>query len=129
MRQLLIALASLLVGALLAFSAANSLQRRDAWPRGVMYVMQHHFGELRRLQRAQYCAPAGSGSHFLRLAQTGADISPSNAEEKPDFHERAERFVALGAGLAAQPPADCPALDRALQQVDAACADCHRDYR
>lgn len=129
MRQLLIFAAGLLIGALAAFSAAYALQQRNAWPRGVMHVMQHHLGELRRLQRSQRCAAAASASHFQRLAQTGADIAATQPDAAPDFHDQAGRFVALSTGLAAQAPADCPALDRALQQVGSACQDCHRDYR
>src|SRR5262249_38542553 len=43
MRSLLLLLAGALIGALVAFSAANTLSRRSAWPRGVMVVMQHHY--------------------------------------------------------------------------------------
>lgn len=129
MRSLLILLAGVLVGALVAFSAANALYQRNAWQRGVMHVLQHHVGELRRLQRAGDCTAARSGVHFQRLAQTAADIAPSHEGEKPDFYAQATRFVDTNAGFAAAAPAGCAALDKAVQQIGNACQDCHRDYR
>lgn len=129
MRSLLILLAGALVGALVAFSAANTLSQRNAWARGVMHVLQHHLGELRRLQRAGDCAPLRTAAHFQRLAQTAVDISPSHVEEKPDFHDRAKRFIDASTGFAATAPADCAALDTAVQQISDACQGCHRDYR
>lgn len=129
MRSLLILLAGALVGALVAFSAANTLNQRNAWSRGVMHVLQHHLGELRRLQRAGDCAPMRTVAHFQRLAQTAADIGPSHREEKPDFHEQAKRFIDATGGFATTAPADCAALDAAVQQVGNACQGCHRDYR
>ena len=39
MRSLLLLLAGALIGALVAFSAANALHQRNAWPRGVMAVL------------------------------------------------------------------------------------------
>ena len=129
MRSVLILLAGLLVGALAAFSAANALRQRNAWPRGVMAVMQHHLGELRRLQRAGNCQAAATAPHWQRLAQIGADIGPSQPGFAPDYHDQARRFVALAGGHAAAPPADCKALDAPLQQVAEACQNCHRDYR
>lgn len=129
MRSLLILLAGALVGALLAFSAANTLYQRDAWPRSVMNLLQHHLGELRRLQRTGRCSAAQSALHFERIAQTSADIGPSRSDNKPDYHDQARRFLDLSQRLAASPPSDCPGLDAALQQIGNACQDCHRDYR
>lgn len=129
MRTLLILLAGALIGALVAFSAANTLHQRNAWQRGVMNLLQHHRGELRRLQRAGNCTAERSATHFQRIAQTGADIGPSRPEEKPDYHDQARGFVDLTHRFAADAPSDCPGLDAALQQLDDACQGCHRDYR
>jgi hypothetical protein len=129
MRALLILLAGVVIGALVAFSAANALYQRNAWPRGVMNVLQHHVGELRRLQRRNDCAPEKSAAHFQRLAQTGADIGPAFTDEKPDFHDQARRFVDASNRLGAEAPANCQALDQALQQTSDACESCHRQYR
>jgi len=129
MRAMLILLAGAVIGALVAFSAANALHQRNAWPRGVMNVLQHHVGELRRLQRQNDCAPAKSAAHFQRLAQTGADIGPAFADEKPDFHDQARRFVDTSSRLGNEAPPNCQALDQALQQTSDACESCHRQYR
>lgn len=129
MRSLLLILAGALIGALVAFSAANALHQRNAWPRGVMAVLQHHQAELRRLQRSGRCETATMATHFRRLAETSGDIAPSQPGEVPDFYEQAKRFGQLTQQLAQQPPADCKALDAPLQQLDEACQGCHRDYR
>jgi cytochrome c556 len=129
MRQLMLLLAGALLGALGAFSAANALHQRNAWPRGVMAVLQHHHGELRRLQRSGSCPASALATHFQRLAQTAADIGPSGASEPPDYHEQARRFVEQATRLASQPPADCQALDAPLRALGEACQGCHRDYR
>lgn len=129
MRALLILLGGLLIGALVAFSAANALHQRNAWPRGVMAVLRHHLGELRQLQRRNDCAPAKTALHFQRLAQTGADIGPAFADEKPDFHDQARRFVDLTGRLGADAPLGCQALDQALRQSSEACESCHLRYR
>ncbi|WP_386066025.1 cytochrome c [Tahibacter sp. UC22_41] len=129
MRSLLILLAGLLIGALVAFSAANSLHQRNAWPRGVMNTLQHHLAELRRLQRSNDCGAARSAVHFRRLAETAADIVPSHPDQPADFAEQARRFADAGARHAAEPPVDCRTLDQALQQTGEACQGCHRDYR
>lgn len=129
MRSLLLILAGALIGALVAFSAANALHQRNAWPRGVMAVLQHHQAELRRLQRSGRCDAAAMATHFRRLAETGSDIAPSQPGEAPDFYEQAKQFGQLTQQLAQQPPADCKALDAPLQQLGDACQGCHRDYR
>ncbi|HSX62056.1 MAG TPA: hypothetical protein VLF18_17875 [Tahibacter sp.] len=129
MRLLLSLLAGLFIGALVAFSAANALSQRNAWQRGVMHILQHHLDELRRQQRSGDCTAARSAPRFRRLAETAADIGPSRPDEKPDYHDQARRFIELGARLGAEPPADCRALDAAMQQIGNACKDCHRDYR
>jgi hypothetical protein len=129
MRSLLLLLAGALIGALVAFSTANALHQRNAWPRGVMAVLQHHQAELRRLQRSGRCEAAGLSTHFRRLAETGSDIAPSQPGEAPDFYEQAKRFGQLTQQLAQQPPQDCKALDAPLQQLGEACEGCHRDYR
>ncbi|TDR37348.1 hypothetical protein DFR29_12510 [Tahibacter aquaticus] len=129
MRSLLILLAGALIGALIAFSAANALHQRNAWPRGVMAVLQQHQAELRRLQRSGKCDPAVMALHLRRLAETAVDIGPSQPGEVPDFFAQAKQFADLGQRWAQQPPADCQGLDAPLQQIREACEGCHRDYR
>ncbi|MBL8298986.1 MAG: hypothetical protein JNN30_11660 [Rhodanobacteraceae bacterium] len=129
MRSLLILIAGALIGALVTFSMANALHQRNAWQRGVMNLLQHHLGELRRLQRTGSCSATLTAPHLLRMAQTSADISPSRPNEKPDYHAQAQRFLSLNHRLATEAPSACPDLDAALQEIGNACQDCHRDYR
>lgn len=129
MRQLILLVAGALIGALAAFSVANTLRQRHAWPRGVMAVMQHHYAALRDARQQNRCDAAATGGHWRLIAAVAADIGPSNEATEPDFVRQAQAFAVTTAQLAAQPPADCPALDAALPTVKEACDGCHRDYR
>ena len=129
MRHILLLVAGALVGALVAFSAANTLRQRHAWPRGVMAVMQHHYAALRDARRQNRCDAAGTGGHWRMIALVASDIVPSNAPSPPDFAQQAQAFAVAAGKLAAQPPNDCPAFDAALPQIQEACDGCHREYR
>ncbi len=132
MRLVLLLLAGALVGALAAFSVANTLNQRHAWPRGVMAVMQHHAAALRDTRKRDRCDADATAPHWRTLATVGADIAPAYASTgtvEPDFKRQADAFVAATAQLAAEPPRDCAALDQALPKLREACEGCHRDYR
>jgi len=132
MRLVLLLLAGALVGALVAFSAANTLNQRHAWPRGVMSVMQHHYAALRSTRQRDRCDAASTAPHWRTLAAIGEDIEPaygSTGTVEPDFKRQAQAFVAATAQFAAEPPRDCAALDQALPKLKEACDGCHRDYR
>ena len=58
MRNVLLLLLGLALGALATFNVFNALQRRDAYPRGVMNVMAHHVAALREDLRRGRCGDA-----------------------------------------------------------------------
>jgi cytochrome c556 len=132
MRFILLFLAGALIGTLVAFSAANMLGQRHAWPRGVMAVMQHHTAALRDARKRNACDAAATVPHWRLLAAVGSDIEPAYASTgsvEPDFKRQAQAFVTATAAFAAEPPRDCAALDQALPKLREMCEGCHRDYR
>ena len=131
MRHVVLLLIGLFVGAVCAFMAARGLLQRDAYPRGVMTVMQHHLGELRRLERGGHCAAGDSADHLGRIADLSHDVFAAlggDAKADPHLADFAAS-LARAADAARADSADCPALGRSLRAVGDACEACHRDYR
>ena len=74
MRSLVLLLLGLFLGAAFAFVFSRGLAQREAYPRGVMNVMQHHLAELKRLERAGRCAEGEVRPHFERIAALAQDV-------------------------------------------------------
>ena len=129
MRQVLLFLLGLAVGAIATTNIVSVLRQRDAYPRGLMQVMQHDVGALREASRANRC-DAGATSALLQLHGLSAGIETavygndlSNPPDPP-FAEYAKRLrAAIPAEL------DCKSLSTALEHAGAACDACHREYR
>ena len=129
MRNLLLPLLGLIVGAAGAASAINVLRQRDAYPRGLMEVMQHHYAALRADVRENRCKDR-SGPHLqvMRALADGIEsaIYPDDDADSP-FREYAR---GLRESLAAAPAgADCPSLSPFIGKIGEACDSCHRQYR
>jgi len=131
MRYLLVLLGGIVCGAVLAFIAANTLLQRDAYPRSVMQILQHHVGALRQARRRGDCGLEGLRRHWTGMANLALEIDPAFAARAPEpaFSETSQRFVRLMTTLAQSPPVDCATLDHAQAQINEACEDCHRQYR
>ena len=129
MRNLLLLLLGLAVGAAGAASAINVLRQRDAYPRGLMAVMQHHLAALRADVRENRCKDRSE--QHLRVIRALADgiesaLYPDDDADFP-FREHARKFREI---LAAAPTdADCPALSPVVATIGEACDACHRQYR
>jgi len=128
MRQFVLLVVGLFVGAACAFVLARGLGQRDAYPRGLMNVMQHHMAELRRLERSGRCPPQEIAPHAARIADLSSDIA--NALDSRDPH-LADATAVLGRAAESLRAGslDCPALAKNLSAVGDACEACHRDYR
>ncbi len=129
MRSLILLLLGLAVGAVAAASVINALQQRDAYPRGLMNVMQHHFAALRSDVRAGQCAK--SPTHVGALTSLRVDIDNAiYADDSPEsafleYEHRLDEALAIARNAAA----DCAALAPAIQKIGAACDACHHQYR
>ena len=129
MRSLILLVLGLVVGALAATSVVNALRQRDAYPRGLMNVMQHHYAALRGDVREQRCGD--SSRHVAALKALAADIDGAifpDTTPEPPFLEYEHRLVESleQASIAATA---CPALAPAVERITAACDACHRQYR
>ncbi|MEP7042036.1 MAG: hypothetical protein ABI843_03175 [Dokdonella sp.] len=130
MRYLICLIGGILLGAMIALTVANALQRRNAWPRAVMAVMQHELGNARDAARLGQCTSADATASSAHLALLAQDLE--RALLSPGATDRI--FVQYANDLRdsvakAQSAADCPRQSVALTDVSNACDACHRDYR
>ena len=127
MRNLVLLLLGLAIGALVTANVINALRQRDAYPRGLMNVMQHHYAALREQVRRKQCgAPAAGELALLRVssAEVGEAVYAGDTPDAP-FREFEQR---LHDALAAT-PANCVDAASQLERISAACDACHRQYR
>ena len=126
MRQAILFMLGLAVGAIAAANIVSTLRQRDAYPRGLMNVMQHDTGLLHDAARTNRCDAATQGT-FERLHRLADDIETAvYGTEPPDppFAEYAQRLRA-----AIPPSLECNRLPQTLDRIGAACDACHRQYR
>jgi cytochrome c556 len=130
MRNLILFLLGVAVGVLGAVNVVNALRQRDAYPRGLMDVMQHHEAMLRQNVRLNRCDAKTTTAALNHLQELAKDIeSAFDAEGADDapFREYAQRLRdTLAASSSA---ADCPALASSVNKIGAACDACHRQFR
>ena len=130
MRYLICLLVGLLAGAIVSGMFSGAMQRRNAWPRALMNVMQHELGAARSAARSDTCAaPAqGASAEHLRLVAGDLDaalLAPGTKDRVlsqyiGDFRKAVAAWDANAA---------CPRQAEALTTIANACEACHRDYR
>lgn len=130
MRYLICLVVGVLAGAIVAGMYASAMQRRNAWPRALMNVMQHELGVARSAARDGTCtmpAQRRSADH-LRLVADDLDAAllAPGAKDRVLSQYITDLRNALGAWDASQP---CPRQAQALTTLANACEACHRDYR
>ena len=132
MKNAILFLIGLLIGATGASIAGNALRARDAYARGTMNVMQHHYGSLRENLRTKQCNATKTAFALEQLRALSNEIEPAvYADSTPEsaFREFGSRLRdALNAGIAAA-PADCAALAPVAEKVGKVCDECHQQYR
>lgn len=131
MRYLTLLGLGLLLGVIGASTVVNALARRDAYARGVMNVLQHHYGDLRERLRDAKCATVDATGQRGMLAALTEEIAPSQyGSAAPDapFREYTDRLRSAVADLPQQPAA-CSTLAPVITRIGNACDSCHRQYR
>jgi cytochrome c556 len=131
MRMLLLALLAAVIGALAAFQVSAALRQRDAYPRGVMDVMAAHAGALDHAVRTQNCGAESTAQDLSMLVTMSGEIPRAFPDLMQDqqFAKLAHDAHAFDQQAAANPPRDCPALNKAMTQIGGHCDQCHRIYR
>jgi hypothetical protein len=130
MRNLILILIGIIVGAAGGAITVNTLSRRDAYPRGVMNVMRHHYAALRQDVRLNRCDAKTAAAPLVILRELAGGIEQTiYADETPDapFREYAQGLRDAVAATAAAN--DCTSLAPAVDKIGAACDACHREYR
>lgn len=119
----------LLVGAISAFSLANTLNRQNAWPRAVMTVMAHDFRNVRDAVKAGDCSGTADALTRMRLVSERIEPAflPPPANDRVFSQYAGDLHDAIVAASVAG--ADCPRLAEAVTPIKNACDACHRDYR
>lgn len=137
MKYAILFLLGLAVGAMGATIVVNTLGQRDAYPRGLMNVIGHHYGVLREELRAQRCdatagVPSKSALAIGQLRGLADDINPAiypDGAPDPPFREFTLRLHDALAEVPSPPPADCAALAPLVQKIGKVCDECHQQYR
>jgi len=132
MRNLILLVLGIAIGAIGAANAVNILRQRDAYPRGLMDVMQHHYAAIGMQVRERQCGQTIS-SHLLVMRTLAVEIESAvyGAHTPEDgFRKDAQRLrKSLAAFPGANPPANCAGLAPALKRIGHACDACHQAYR
>ncbi len=131
MRNLILLLIGLFLGAMGATVVSNTLQQRSAYARGTMNVMQHHYASLREDIRARRCDANRSAFAVAQLRALSAEVAPAvYPDTTPDapfreFMQRLDNELTA----ATPPPAQCADLAPLVQKIGKVCDDCHQQYR
>lgn len=126
MRHVLLFVLGLAIGAIATANIVGALRQRDAYPRGLMNVMQHDAGVLHQAARSNRCdAAATVALDQLRSLSAGIETAVYGTDPAdPPFAEYAQKMrTAIPSTL------DCKSLATDLRNTDAACDACHRQYR
>ncbi|MEO8803276.1 MAG: hypothetical protein ABI304_02955 [Rudaea sp.] len=133
MRNLFLFLLGIAIGVLATANIVTALRQRDAYPRGLMNVMQHHYAELREQVDAQRCSGQISAHLAVMRLLSNQIESAIYGNQPPDsgFHTDADdlRQSLNRAESASKSPNACVALVPELKRVGDACDTCHRSYR
>ena len=132
MKFVILLLIGLLVGVMGATVVVNTLRARDAYARGVMDVMQHHYASLRESLRSGRCDATASAHALAQLRAQASDVDTAiyaDATPEAPFREFSERFSTTLDAAAAATPVDCAQLGPQVQRIGKVCDDCHQQYR
>jgi hypothetical protein len=129
---LILALCTLVVGAVLATMALRAWQaRQDPLPDAVMHVMDHQVDQLRASIAASRCTATDAVPRLQSLRALANDLEPAFPGLASDdrFVGHASRLRATLDEALAHPPTDCSGLDRTVAQIGQSCSGCHQDFR
>ncbi len=131
MRYALVLVIGIAIGALAMSQIGKILAARDAYPRGVMAVMQQHYGALRHSLDGGVCKAEDNRQNLAWVARMSTQINPALNPGAADlrFDTYVRKLDARITAAQTVAPADCPALRLAARNIGAACQACHEVYR
>jgi hypothetical protein len=132
MRALIYILIGLLSGALLTSMLINTLSKGTEFPKGVMAIQGHHFGELNKLMKDNRCTTGEIQQHLLPMRIIASDIEPAFKS----LSDSDQQFVRNAADLRrvldlqlAKGVDNCADLATSVSSIKQSCDNCHRDYK
>ncbi|MDE2178695.1 MAG: hypothetical protein KGJ50_10390 [Xanthomonadaceae bacterium] len=131
MRSLILLVLGIAIGAIAALQVSTAWRQRDAYPRGVMAVMQHHLGALHQAVVAKQCPLAQSALHLdwlQRMAGTIPDALPQYGHDA-HFQDFVHRLQGEIRRTQSPLPGTCGALEPRIRAIGGACEACHAEYR
>ena len=130
-RSLILFVLGIAIGAIAAFQVGSVWRQRDAYPRGVMAVMQHHLGALHQEVVGNQCTIVQSALHLDWLQRMAGAIPGAFPQYGHDEHF--QNFVHRLQGeirtTQSPPPGECAALEPRIRAIGGACEACHAEYR
>ncbi len=131
MRSLILLVLGIAIGAIAAFQVGTVWRQRDAYPRGVMAVMQHHLGSLHLEIVANQCPLAQATLHLdwlQRMAGVIPDALPQYGHDA-HFQNFVHRLQGEIHDTQSPPAGTCKALEPRIRAIGGACEACHAEYR
>jgi len=132
MRNLVIVfLIGIVMGAAGTAILVNSLNKRSAYPDGVMTVMGHQMKALGQSIKQNRCTPSDLTTRLQTLRLVANDIEPAFDSMQGDsqFGRYGSKLRAAADSALTSPITTCAIASKVVDKVDQACDSCHRDYR
>lgn len=131
MRAVVMLVVGLFMGVMGAVMTLGALRQGTPFHQGLMSVMAHHHGALRRMGDANECPDAQIVAHLRMLRLAGDDLEtaflPTMNDERFRHYATGYR-TALDAAIE-QPASGCAAAAAQAASLGDSCSACHRDFR
>ena len=122
-------LLGLAIGGALAVLWSNAMHKRDAYPHGVMVVLDAQMAVLEKSVKANRCTTSDVLPRFQTLRAVSNDIEPAFGDDDERFGQHASHLRAAADAAMATPPADCSSAAATLDRINETCSGCHRDFK
>jgi cytochrome c556 len=131
MRLLVLFLIGIAIGAVCTAYFVNAMNRRSAYPDGVMTVMGQQMKSLGESIKQNRCTPSDLTTQLQTVRLLANNIEPAFDSMRSDgqFGRYASGLRAAADTALTTPLASCALAGAAVDKVDQACDRCHRDYR
>lgn len=131
-RYLFVGVLGLLVGLIATVMVSRALQaRQDPFPEALMQVMNRQVQLLQDAQAQNRCGLADSLPRLqtLRSLSNDMDLAFPGLKDSQGFQQHASALRATLNQALAAPPADCIAMGKLVEKLQADCQACHQDFR
>lgn len=131
-RYLFVLIFGLALGTIGTVMLLNTLNaRKDHFPESVMYVQQHHLGQLKSRIDENRCNANDVLPHLKALRVMADDLERAFPDEAADtrYAKHASSMRATLDGVLGAPPVNCEGVRAATSKIGEGCKACHQDFR